>query len=42
VGILVTYFVENLTGEDLGERDKRFRAFLVDNGWDGEMGEGGS
>lgn len=40
VGILVTYFfVENLTGEDLGERDKRFRAFLVENGWDGEMGE---
>jgi MFS family permease len=40
VGILVTYFfVENLTGEDLEERDKRFRAFLVENGWDGEMGE---
>ena len=40
VGILVTYFfVENLTGEDLAERDKRFRAYLVDHGWDGEMGE---
>jgi MFS family permease len=40
VGIAVTYFfVEDLTGEDLAERDKRFRAFLVENGWDGEMGE---
>jgi len=40
VGILVTYFfVEDLGGEDLGERDKRFRAYLVENGWDGEMGE---
>jgi MFS family permease len=40
VGILVTYFfVENLTGEDLSERDKRFRAYLVEHGWDGEMGE---
>lgn len=39
-GILVTYFfVEDLTGEDLAERDKRFRAYLVENGWDGEMGE---
>lgn len=40
VGILVTYFfVENLSGEDLGKRDERFRAYLVANGWDGEMGE---
>ncbi|KIN07643.1 hypothetical protein OIDMADRAFT_151345 [Oidiodendron maius Zn] len=40
VGILVTYFfVEDLTGEDLAERDKRFRAYLIENGWDGEMGE---
>ena len=40
VGVLVTYFfVEDLTGEDLGERDKRFRTYLVENGWDGEMGE---
>jgi hypothetical protein len=40
VGILIThFFVKNLTGEDLGERDKRFRAFLVENGWVGEMGE---
>lgn len=40
VGVLVTYFfVEDLTGEDLSERDKRFRAYLVEHGWDGEMGE---
>jgi len=40
VGVLVTYFfVEDLSGEDLAERDKRFRAYLVENGWDGEMGE---
>lgn len=40
VGILVTYFfVEDLTGEDLAERDERFRTYLVENGWDGEMGE---
>jgi MFS family permease len=40
VGILVTFFfVEDLTGEDLAERDKRFRAYLVEHGWEGEMGE---
>jgi MFS family permease len=40
VGVLVTYFfVEDLTGEDLGERDKRFKAYLVENGWTGEIGE---
>jgi MFS family permease len=40
VGILVTYFfVENLTGEDLAAKDARFRAYLVENGWDGVMGE---
>lgn len=40
VGILVTYFfVEDLTGENLRERDERFRAYLVEHGWDGEMGE---
>ena len=39
-GILVTYFfVPNLAGEDLRIRDEKFRAYLVDNGWDGEMGE---
>jgi MFS family permease len=40
VGILVThFFVENLKGEDLKERDDKFRAYLVANGWEGEMGE---
>ena len=40
VGIAVTYFfVEDLTGADLRERDERFRAYLVEHGWDGEMGE---
>lgn len=39
-GVLVTcFFVENLTGEDPAERDRRFRAYLVEHGWDGEMGE---
>ncbi|RDW61446.1 MFS general substrate transporter-60 [Coleophoma crateriformis] len=38
-GVLVTYFfVDNVTGEDLKERDLKFREYLVANGWDGEMG----
>ncbi|CAG8908503.1 unnamed protein product [Penicillium egyptiacum] len=41
VGILVTFFfVPDLTGEDLRLRDEKFRAYLVSNGWDGDMGEG--
>ena len=40
VGIFVTYFfVEDLSGEDLTIRDARFRTYLVEHGWDGEMGE---
>ncbi|KAM3071746.1 Plasma membrane permease [Clarireedia jacksonii] len=40
VGVLVTYFfVDNVTGEDLSVRDEKFRAYLVANGWQGEMGE---
>lgn len=40
VGILVTlFFVPDLTGEDLRVRDEKFRAYLVSNGWDGDMGE---
>jgi hypothetical protein len=40
VGILVTFFfVEDLTGEDLAERDKRFRTYLIKHGWEGEIGE---
>lgn len=39
-GVLVTFFfVPNLKGEDLAADDERFRAYLVENGWDGEMGE---
>jgi len=39
-GVIVTYiFVPNLQGEDLAEEDEKFRAYLVSNGWDGEMGE---
>jgi MFS family permease len=41
VGILVTFFfVPDLSGEDLRVRDENFRAYLVENGWVGEMGEG--
>lgn len=40
VRMAVTYFfVKDLTSEDLGERDKRPRTYLVVNGWDGEIGE---
>lgn len=40
VGIFVTWvFVPNLGGEDLALEDERFRAYLVTNGWLGEMGE---
>ncbi|KAG9240525.1 major facilitator superfamily transporter [Calycina marina] len=40
VGILVTFFfIEEITGEDLAIKDGLFRAYLVENGWDGEMGE---
>ena len=40
VGLLVTFFfVPDLTGEDLRVRDEKFRAYLVSNGWDGDMGE---
>ncbi|KAJ5235381.1 Glycerophosphoinositol permease 1 [Penicillium citrinum] len=39
-GILVTYFfVPDLSGEDLKLRDERFRAYLVEHGWDEAMGE---
>lgn len=40
VGILVTYFfVPNLQGDDLAEGDEKFRLYLVEKGWTGEMGE---
>lgn len=39
-GMLVTYiFVRDLKGEDLAKEDEAFRAYLVKNGWNGEMGE---
>lgn len=39
-GVLVTrLFVRDLRGEDLKEEDERFRAYLISNGWEGEMGE---
>ncbi|KAM3536501.1 hypothetical protein MY4038_000336 [Beauveria bassiana] len=39
-GILVTFFfVPKLTGEDLSKEDEKFRAYLLNNGWNGEMGE---
>lgn len=40
VGVLVTwFFVPDISGEDLKFRDEKFRAYLVEHGWDGEMGE---
>ena len=39
-GILVTYFfIPNVTGADLAEEDEKFRLYLVEHGWVGEMGE---
>lgn len=39
-GILITFFfVKDVKGEDLAIEDKKFRAYLVSHGWDGEMGE---
>jgi MFS family permease len=40
VGVLVTYFfVPKLNGEDLSKRDDEFKAYLLANGWNGEMGD---
>ncbi|WPG99555.1 Hypothetical protein R9X50_00237200 [Acrodontium crateriforme] len=40
-GILVTYFFipDIKSNEDLADRDEAFRAYLVEHGWDGSMGE---
>ncbi|EPE06615.1 metabolite transport [Ophiostoma piceae UAMH 11346] len=39
-GILVTYFfIPNVDNQDLAVNDETFRKFLLDNGWDGDMGE---
>ncbi|KAK7219875.1 hypothetical protein V2G26_007878 [Clonostachys chloroleuca] len=41
VGVVVTYFfVPDVKGDDLAESDEKFRQYLIENGWDGEMGEG--
>ena len=39
-GMLVTFFfVPNLTGDDLAIEDEKFRAYLVQHGWHGTMGD---
>lgn len=39
-GMLVTYFfIPDITGEDLSINDEKFRQYLIEHGWDGEMGE---
>ncbi|EPQ60734.1 MFS Git1p-like glycerophosphoinositol permease [Gloeophyllum trabeum ATCC 11539] len=39
-GVLVTYFfVPDMTGKDLAEEDAKFMQYLIDNGWQGEVGE---
>ncbi|KZT30475.1 MFS general substrate transporter [Neolentinus lepideus HHB14362 ss-1] len=39
-GILITYFfVPDLTGKDLAVEDAKFMQYLIDNGWEGEVGE---
>ncbi|RFU81122.1 major facilitator superfamily domain, general substrate transporter [Trichoderma arundinaceum] len=39
VGVLVTrFFVPNVTGEDLAVQDEKFKAYLLEHGWSGEMG----
>jgi MFS family permease len=40
LGIVVTFFfVKDVKGDTLANEDERFRAYLVANGWQGEMGE---
>ncbi|KIP11646.1 hypothetical protein PHLGIDRAFT_99480 [Phlebiopsis gigantea 11061_1 CR5-6] len=39
-GIIVTYFfVPDMTGVDLADEDRKFMQYLMDNGWEGEVGE---
>lgn len=39
-GVLVTYFfVPDIQGDDLAHADEKFRLYLAQNGWHGEMGE---
>lgn len=41
-GRVCRLFVPNLTGEDLANEDANFEAFLLKNGWEGEVGEDGA
>lgn len=39
-GIIVTYFfVPDMTGVDLADEDRNFMQYLMDNGWEGDVGE---
>ena len=33
------FFVPDMTGMDLADEDAKFMTYLVDNGWEGEVGE---
>lgn len=40
-GILTAFFfIEDKTADDLAKEDEAWRQYLVDQGWDGEMGDG--
>ncbi|KZT68350.1 MFS general substrate transporter [Daedalea quercina L-15889] len=42
VGVLVTYFfVPDLTGVDLADKDAEWLRYLAENGWEGEVGDEG-
>jgi len=38
--IIAFFFVVDKTEEDLAEEDEKWRQYLVDQGWDGELGDG--
>ncbi|THV04837.1 MFS Git1p-like glycerophosphoinositol permease [Dendrothele bispora CBS 962.96] len=39
-GVLVTYFfVPDMTGVDLADEDAKFMQYLIENGWEGQVGE---
>ena len=39
IGVLVTYFfVPDMTGVDLADEDAAWLCYLLDNGWDGDVG----
>ncbi|TFY67181.1 hypothetical protein EVJ58_g1786 [Rhodofomes roseus] len=40
VGILITYvFIPEMTGVDLALQDEKFLKYLVENGWEGQIGD---